>query len=145
VDTEIPIPTDAHDQGVPNTYVPFRNANLLGIGVAWAETLHAEAVYIGAHQEESTYPDCRAEFVEAYNQMVEVGTRPENHIEIRAPLIALDKAAIVRRGLELKAPLQLTWSCYQSEEIACGRCSSCQLRQKGFALAGAPDPIPYAL
>ncbi|MFT5087606.1 MAG: 7-cyano-7-deazaguanine synthase [Candidatus Latescibacterota bacterium] len=145
VDTEIPIPTEAQEQGVPTTYVPFRNANLLGIGVAWAETLNADAVYIGAHQEESAYPDCRAEFVEAYNRMVEVGTRPESHIEVCAPLIALDKTAIVRRGLELKAPLHLTWSCYQSEDIACGRCSSCRLRRKGFTQADAQDPIPYAL
>ncbi len=145
VDSDMPIPTDEQGQGVPNTSVPFRNANLLGIGVSWAETLGAEMVYIGAHQEESAYPDCRAEFVAAYNQMVAVGTHPENHIEICAPLIALDKTAIIRRGLALRAPLHLTWSCYQSEDLACGRCSSCRLRLKGFAHTDTPDPIPYAL
>lgn len=145
LDAHMPVPTDGQERGVPNTYVPFRNANLLGIGVAWAETIEAEAVYIGAHQEESSYPDCRAEFIAAYGQMVSLGTRPETHIEICAPLISLDKTAIVHRGLELKAPMHLTWSCYQSEDLACGQCSSCRLRLKGFAQAGAKDPIPYAL
>jgi 7-cyano-7-deazaguanine synthase len=144
LDPDMVVPTDMQEHGVPNTYVPFRNANLLGIGVAWAETLGAEAVYIGAHQEESVYPDCRSEFIAAYNQMVSLGTRPETRIDIRAPLITLDKAAIVQRGLDLKAPLHLTWSCYQSEDLACGQCSSCRLRLKGFAQARAKDPIPYA-
>lgn len=142
VDTALPIPT-REEAGVPNTYVPFRNANLLGIGVAWAEALGAEAVYIGAHQEESAYPDCRGEFIDAYNRMVQVGTRPDTQLAVRAPLIALDKAAIIRQGLDLQAPFHLTWSCYQSEDLACGRCSSCRMRLNGFATHGMEDPIPY--
>lgn len=142
VDSSIPVPTNP-ESGVPNTYVPFRNANLLGIGVAWAEAIGASTVWIGAHQEESAYPDCRSEFIEAYNRMVKQGTRPDTDIEIRAPLIALDKAAIIARGLDLQAPLDLTWSCYQSETLACGRCASCRMRLGGFAAHGSTDPIPY--
>ncbi len=142
VDPALAIPTHEED-GVPSTYVPFRNANLLGIGVAWAEVLGAEAIYIGAHQEESAYPDCRSEFIHAYNHMVQVGTRPNTHIEVRAPLIALDKAAIIRQGLDLQAPFHLTWSCYQSEDLACGRCTSCRMRLNGFATHCMKDPIPY--
>lgn len=142
VDPDLPIPT-REEAGVPSTYVPFRNANLLGIGVAWAEVLGAEAVYIGAHQEESAYPDCRSEFIDAYNHAVQVGTRPNTHIEVRAPLIALDKAGIIQKGLDLQAPLHLTWSCYQSENLACGRCTSCRMRLNGFAKHGMEDPIPY--
>lgn len=142
VDPTMPVPV-GRESGVPDTYVPFRNANLLGIGIAWAETIDASAVWIGAHQEESAYPDCRSEFIEAYNCMVEQGTRPDTHIQVCAPLIALDKAAIILRGLQLQAPLHLTWSCYQSEDLACGRCSSCRMRLSGFEAHGHTDPIPY--
>ncbi len=144
VDKTKNVPEGKEEEGVPNTYVPFRNANLLGIGVAWAETLGATSVHIGVHQEESAYPDCRAEFIDAYNKMVATGTRPDSHITVCAPLIALDKTTIVRRGIELKAPLHLTWSCYQNEDLACGQCSSCRLRLKGFVQANTSDPIPYA-
>lgn len=142
IDTALPVPEE-ESAGVPSTYVPFRNANLLGIAVAWAEVLGARQVYIGAHEEESQYPDCRASFFAAYNQMVAEGTRPDAGIRVETPLIALDKGAIVRRGVELGAPLHLTWSCYQREDQACGRCHSCRLRLEGFARAGLPDPIPY--
>ncbi len=142
VDSALPIPT-IEESGVPSTYVPFRNANLLGIGVAWAEVLNADAVFIGAHQEESAYPDCRREFIEAYNQMVDTGTRPETHLRISAPLIALDKAGIIKEGLQLQAPFHLTWSCYKSEDMACGRCASCRMRLGGFAAHHIQDPIPY--
>ena len=138
-----PLPSD-EGPGVPSTYVPFRNANLLGVGVAWAEVLGSGAVYIGVHQEEAAYPDCRAEFVEAYNRMVREGTRPTSRIEVRAPLIGLDKAAIVRSGADLGAPLHLSWSCYQAQERACGVCHSCRLRLRGFRRAGIEDPVPYA-
>lgn len=142
IDTALPVP-EGETQGVPSTYVPFRNANLLGIAVAWAEVLGARQVYIGAHEEESQYPDCRAGFFAAYNQMVAQGTRPGADIRVETPFIGLDKGGIVRRGAELGAPLHLTWSCYQREDRACGRCHSCRLRLAGFARAGLSDPIPY--
>ncbi len=116
----------------------------LAAAVAWAEVLKAEAVFIGANVLDSPgYPDCRPEYFEAFERVIELGTRPETHIRIHTPLIDLDKGGIVRLGLELGAPLELTWSCYQDDVRACGRCSSCRLRLKGFAAAGVPDPIPY--
>ena len=130
--------------GIPSTYVPFRNTNLLAAAVAWAEVLGADAVFIGANVLDNPgYPDCRPEYFEAFSRVIELGTRPETHIRINTPLIHLDKEGIVRLGLELGAPFELTWSCYQDEIRACGRCSSCRLRLKGFAAAGLPDPIPY--
>ena len=142
VDENMPVPEDC-DGAVPSTYVPFRNANILGIGVAWAEVLGASDLFIGAHQAGAPYPDCRAEFFAAYQRAVDLGTRPETQIHLRTPLVDLDKAAIVRRGLELDAPLHLTWSCYQSETQACGRCHSCVQRRRAFAATGAADPAPY--
>jgi len=145
IDPALAVPANEHADGqVPSTYVPFRNANILGLAVAWAEVIGAEEIFIGAHAEESVYPDCRREFFAAYNRMVAVGTRPESRICVRTPLIDVDKAAIVRRGLELNAPFHLTWSCYQNEDLACGRCHSCRLRRRGFRAAGTEDPIPYA-
>jgi 7-cyano-7-deazaguanine synthase len=144
-DLDRKVPTgDKEPPGIPSTYVPFRNSNLLAAAVAWAEVLKATAVFIGANVLDNPgYPDCRPEYFAAYNRLIELGTRPETHILIHTPLIQLDKAGIIRLGLELKAPLELTWSCYQAEEAACGRCSSCRLRLKGFAAVGVPDPIPY--
>lgn len=127
--------------GVPSTYVPFRNANLLAIAVAWAETMGAGAVYVGLHQEGSAYPDCRPAFVEAFNRMVVEGTRPGSAIQIRAPLLEMDKGQIVCLGHELRAPFHLTWSCYRREDRPCGTCHSCRLRQEGFAAAGLRDPL----
>jgi 7-cyano-7-deazaguanine synthase len=130
--------------GVPSTYVPFRNGNLLAIAASWAEVIGAQALVIGAVQEDgSGYPDCTEAFYRAFAAAIDAGTRPQTRLEILTPLIRLDKAAIVRRGLELGAPLHLTWSCYVSQERACGRCESCRLRLRGFARAGATDPIPY--
>lgn len=143
IDPALPVPEE-NTGGVPSTYVPFRNANLLGIAVAWAEAIGACPIYIGAHEPESLYPDCRRAFFAAYNQMVEEGTRPGSGIRVETPLIEMDKAGIIRRGVELRAPLHLTWSCYQREDRACGRCHSCSLRLEGFRRAGVPDPIPYA-
>jgi 7-cyano-7-deazaguanine synthase len=139
------VPTGEMDPpGIPSTYVPFRNTNLLAAVVAWAEVLGAAAVFIGANiLDNPGYPDCRPEYFEAFSRVIELGTRPETHIRIHTPLINLDKAGIVRLGLELGAPLELTWSCYLGNLRACGRCSSCRLRLKGFAAAGVPDPIPY--
>ncbi len=131
--------------GVPSTYVPFRNALLLAIGVSWAEVLGARALFIGAVEEDSSgYPDCRETFYQAFQAAVDAGTRPETRITIRTPLIHLAKRDIVRRGRELGAPLHLTWSCYTGQELACGRCESCLLRLRGFAAAGVTDPLPYA-
>ena len=132
---------------IPITYVPFRNAHFLSAAVSWAEVLEAEKIYIGAvEQDSSGYPDCRPEFYRAFNEVIRIGTRAGNEagsIEIVTPLIGLRKAQIVTLGLELGAPLDLTWSCYSREDRACGVCESCVLRMRAFAAAGAPDPIPY--
>ena len=129
---------------IPVTYVPFRNAHLLSVAVSWAEAVGARAIYIGAVAEDSSgYPDCRPEYYRAFQEVIRVGTRPETQIEIVTPVIQLKKSEIIRRGSELGAPLHLTWSCYQSEDLACGACDSCLLRLKAFAEAGLPDPIPY--
>jgi 7-cyano-7-deazaguanine synthase len=129
---------------IPVTYVPFRNAHFLSVAVSWAEAIGAEAVYIGAVAEDSSgYPDCRAEYYQVFQELVRVGTRPETHIEIRTPVIALKKSEIIRRGIELGAPLHLTWSCYQNEDRACGVCDSCSLRLAAFREARVRDPIAY--
>ena len=129
---------------IPVTYVPFRNAHFLSVAVSWAEAIGAEAIYIGAVAEDSSgYPDCRPEYYRAFQELIRVGTRPETQIEIVTPVITLKKSEIIRRGIELDAPLHLTWSCYQSEDMACGACDSCLLRLRAFAEAGVPDPIPY--
>jgi 7-cyano-7-deazaguanine synthase len=128
---------------IPVTYVPFRNAHFLATATSWAEVLGAEKIYIGAVQQDSSgYPDCRPEFYAAFNEAVRTGTK-EGRIRIETPLIALRKAEIVRLGLELSAPFDLTWSCYSREDRACGECDSCVLRLRAFAAAGACDPIPY--
>ena len=131
---------------IPTSYVPFRNSHLMAIATSWAEVTGAKRIYIGAVAEDSSgYPDCRPEFYEAFQQTINAGTRPETNIEIITPIIDLRKPEIIKRGLELSAPLELTWSCYQSEEVACGRCDSCALRLRAFAAAGVADPIPYAI
>ncbi len=131
-------------QEIPVTYVPFRNAHFLAVAVSWAEVLGAEKVYIGAvEQDSSGYPDCRPSYYAAFNALIRQGTK-EGNIEVVAPLIAMKKAQIVRLGLELNAPFDLTWSCYQGETRACGKCDSCRLRLRAFEEAGAKDPIPYA-
>jgi len=129
---------------IPTSYVPFRNANMLSIATSWAEVIGANAIYIGAVAEDSSgYPDCRPEFYAAFQQTIDTGTKPETHIEIRTPIIELSKAKIVKKGIELAAPLHLTWSCYRSEDLACGTCDSCALRLRGFEQAGVSDPIGY--
>lgn len=135
---------DLESTEIPSSYVPFRNAHLLAIAASWAEVLGAKAIFFGAVEEDSSgYPDCRASFVQAFNALIEQGTKPDTHMTIKTPLITLSKDAIVTRGLELEAPLHLTWSCYQGLEKACGHCDSCALRLRGFHRAGAQDPIPY--
>ena len=144
-DESIPVP-DAEMVGhdVPVTYVPFRNAHFLAVAVSWAEVLGAEKVYIGAVEPDSSgYPDCRPVYYKAFNEVVKAGTK-DGKIEIVTPLIAMRKAEIVRLGLELSAPFDLTWSCYSREDRACGICDSCVLRLRAFEAAGVPDPIPYA-
>src|SRR5436305_1361148 len=145
-DKNIPVPESGRiGFGIPITYVPFRNAHFLSAAVSWAEVLGAEKIYIGAvAQDSSGYPDCRPEYYEAFNQVIRVGTK-EGGIEIVAPLIALRKPEIIRRGLELGAPLELTWSCYTGEREACGVCDSCVLRLRAFEAAGSKDPLPYAV
>src|SRR5712664_154451 len=133
-----------HGSAIPVTYVPFRNAHFLSVAVSWAEAIGAGAIYIGAVAEDSSgYPDCRPEYYRVFQELIRVGTRPETQIEIMTPVITLKKSAIIRRGIELGAPLHLTWSCYQNEDIACGACDSCLLRWRAFAEAGMPDPIAY--
>ncbi len=131
---------------IPSSYVPFRNANLLSACVSWAEVINASAVFIGAVYEDSSgYPDCRPEFFVAYEKMVELGTKPQTKIKIETPIINLSKAEIIKKGIELDAPLHLSWSCYQSEDQACGVCDSCALRLRGFQIAGFEDPIHYKI
>ena len=135
---------DLKSKEIPTSYVPFRNANMLSIAVSWAEVIGANSIYIGAVAEDSSgYPDCRPEFYEAFQQTINTGTKPDTNIEIRTPIIQLSKAEIVKKGIELDAPLHLTWSCYRSETLACGTCDSCALRLRGFEHAGVRDPIRY--
>src|ERR1041385_847797 len=129
---------------IPSSYVPFRNGNFLAIAASWAEVIGAKRIYIGAVEEDSSgYPDCRRAFFDGYEQAIDLGTKPDTRIRIVTPVIRMHKRDIVREAIRLKAPIEKTWSCYQSEEIACGECDSCALRLRGFALAGAEDPIPY--
>jgi len=143
-DRDIDVP-ESHAIGhdIPVTYVPFRNAHFLSVAVSWAEVLGATQIYIGAvEQDSSGYPDCRPAYYRAFNEVIRLGTK-EGRIEIVTPLIQLRKFEIVRLGLELGAPLDLTWSCYSREDSACGVCDSCVLRLRAFREAGSADPIPY--
>lgn len=146
-DNQIPVSTpDLASRAVPSSYVPFRNAHLLATAASWGEVIKARAIYIGAVAEDSSgYPDCRPEFYAAFQQAIDVGTKPETRITIETPVIAMRKSEIVRQGLDLAAPLHLTWSCYQASDRACGNCDSCALRLRAFREAGATDPIAYML
>lgn len=129
---------------VPSTYVPFRNANILAIATSWAEVVGAEALFIGAVEEDSSgYPDCRDVFFRAFELVINTGTKPGTAIRIVTPLISLRKSEIVMLGTRLSAPLELSWSCYSRQDVACGHCDSCALRLRGFVEAGMRDPIPY--
>jgi 7-cyano-7-deazaguanine synthase len=145
-DASIPVREGDPVEGlIPTSYVPFRNAHLLAAATSWAEVIGAGAVYVGAVWDDSSgYPDCRPEFYRAFEEAIRLGTRPETKVRIVTPVIAMSKAEIVRTGLDLAVPFEKTWSCYRSEEQACGRCESCRLRLDGFRRAGARDPIPYA-
>jgi 7-cyano-7-deazaguanine synthase len=154
-DENIPVPeitplrtpnSELRTSSIPTTYVPFRNAHLLSIAVSWAEVIGATKIFIGAVEEDSSgYPDCREVFYQAFNKVIEMGTKPETRIDIITPLIHLNKSAIVKEGIKRRAPLHLTWSCYRNNDRACGRCESCMLRLKGFKGAGVDDPIPYEM
>lgn len=130
---------------IPSTYVPFRNANILSIAVSWAEVIRAQKIYIGAMEEDATgYPDCREEFYQVFNRLIQIGTKPETQIMVETPIIHMTKSEVIKYGMEKRAPLHLTWSCYKSNgPIACGECDSCALRLRGFNQAGFRDPIDY--
>lgn len=145
-DPALPVPpADLTRKGIPTSYVPFRNANMLSVAVSWAEVIGATSIFIGAVEEDSSgYPDCRREFFDAFEHAVKAGTRPGTRISLVTPVIGLSKKEIVAAGMEFGAPLHLTWSCYAREDLACGVCDSCALRLRGFRQAGVKDPIPYA-
>jgi 7-cyano-7-deazaguanine synthase len=143
-DPDIPVDKDNTNKQIPMSYVPFRNTHLLSIAISWAEVIRAEKVYIGAVQQDSPdYPDCRAEYYDAFNRLVEIGTKPTTNIKVVTPLLNMNKSEIVKKGIELASPLHLTWSCYERNDMACGLCQSCILRLEAFAEAGAEDKIPY--
>jgi 7-cyano-7-deazaguanine synthase len=136
---------DLDSDEIPASYVPFRNANLLSMAVSYAEANECSAVFIGAHSEDfSGYPDCRPAFFEAFQEVINVGTKPETEIELIAPFVEWSKTEIAERGLELNVPYELTWSCYRDEEPACGKCDACAFRLEAFRNVGSSDPINYA-
>jgi 7-cyano-7-deazaguanine synthase len=144
-DQKIDVPTGGLEEGVPVTYVPFRNGIFLSIAAAVAEKHGAQALFIGVVEEDSSgYPDCRESYIEQMQKAINLGTKDETNLEIKMPLVALKKSQIVQKSLALNVPLKDTWSCYKSEEKACGVCDSCRLRLKGFEEAGSVDPILYA-
>ena len=137
---------DLQTEEIPSSYVPFRNGNILSVAASHAEVLGASKIFIGAVEEDSSgYPDCRDDFFSAFNKVINMGTKPDTHIEIVTPVITLKKWEIVTKGIELGAPLDKTWSCYQNEDEACGVCDSCALRLRGFQKIGMEDPLPYKI
>ncbi len=143
-DHNLPINKDNQDVNIPNTYVPFRNTHLLSIAVSWAEVVNAGQIYISAiKQDNPDYPDCRAEYFDAFKRLVEVSTKPTTILKVVTPLLNMSKAEIVKKGIELAAPLQLTWSCYERNDKACGHCQSCLIRLKAYKDAGFKDKIHY--
>jgi 7-cyano-7-deazaguanine synthase len=142
-DKNIEVPkADLENKEIPISYVPFRNANILSASVSWAEVIEATAIYIGAVEEDSSgYPDCRRSFYDAFEKTIEEGTKPNTNIKVITPLINLNKKEIIIKGFELNSPIELSWSCYENNEIPCGECDSCALRARGFKLANKIDPI----
>jgi len=149
---EIAVPhdrsADEMGEGIPVTYVPGRNLIFLSLATAYAEVIDADDIFLGVNVLDSSgYPDCRPEFLEAFartaNLATKAGTQDGRTLHFRAPLIQMTKAQIVQEGTRLGVPWELTWSCYEGGERACGQCDSCQLRLKGFAEAGLTDPLPY--
>ena len=144
-DKSIDVPTTGIEDGVPITYVPFRNGIFLSMSAAVAEKEGATAISIGVVEEDSSgYPDCRESYIKSMQESINLGTKDETNIEIKMPLVALKKSQIVQKSIKLEVPLHLTWSCYKDEDAACGVCDSCRLRLNGFKLAGVTDPINYA-
>ena len=134
-------PARAH---IPNTYVPFRNANLLAIATSYAESKDANAIFIGVQSlDYSGYPDCRPQFIDAFQRVINLGTKETTHIALNTPFISMTKTEILKLGLALGVPYNHTWSCYRNETKACGTCGSCHFRKEAFAHAGVPDPIRY--
>ncbi len=145
-DNNIPVVKSTSDKKdeIPNSYVPFRNGNILAIATSWAEVIEAQALVIGAMQVDySGYPDCRDDFFDAMEKAINLGTKPDTYLRILTPIINYTKADVVRKGIELGVPFEHTWSCYSDSNKACGKCDSCTLRLKGFADAGRADPIEY--
>jgi 7-cyano-7-deazaguanine synthase len=142
-DTDLPIGAAGEETtAIPLTYVPFRNTHLIAIAVSWAEVIGAERIYIGVVEEDASgYPDCRQSYLDAVNEVIRLGTRPETALEVEAPLIGMGKAEIVRLGADLNAPFDLTWSCYRREDAPCRNCLSCELRARAFREAGVEDPL----
>jgi 7-cyano-7-deazaguanine synthase len=129
---------------IPSSYVPFRNANILSIATSWAEVINAEAIAVGAMEQDSSgYPDCREDFFDAYEKMIDLGTKPTTKIKILRPIINMTKKEIVEKGILMELPFEITWSCYKNSDISCGECDSCALRLRGFAKAGMTDPLTY--
>jgi len=144
-DTKIDLEKGKPVEGeIPSSYVPFRNTHLLSIAVSYAEVIGAQSIFIGAVEPDgSGYPDCRQEYIEAFNNLVCVGSKAGEKIKVYAPLIKMDKKSIVMKGKELEVPFEFSWSCYEDGSLACGQCHSCFLRLKGFELAGIADPLNY--
>ena len=142
-DSNIPVTkADLNNKKIPSSYVPFRNANILSFAVSWAEVINAKSIFIGAVEEDSSgYPDCRRSFFDAFEKAIDKGTKNDTKIKIETPLIHLSKKEIILKGVELGAPLHLSWSCYKNQEIPCQNCDSCALRKRGFKNAKIKDPI----
>jgi len=145
--TDPSMPVKPHAEagdGIPQTYVPFRNANLLSVATSFAEARGADAIYIGVQASDySGYPDCRPEFIEAFQQVINLGTRPDTRISLKTPFVRMNKSEILKIGMDLGVPYEDTWSCYQDGEKACGVCGSCHFRKEAFEAIGVEDPIPY--
>lgn len=145
-DNNIDVKDYENSESVPDSYVPFRNAHLIAIGVSWAEVIGANRIYIGAVEEDSSgYPDCRESFYKSLNQTINLGTKDDTKIEIKTPIIHLRKSETIKIGVELGIPMDLSWSCYRNNDKACGTCDSCHLRIQSFKEAKLKDPIPYAI
>ena len=142
-DLSIEVPkANLENSEIPNSYVPFRNANILSAAVSWAEVINADTIYIGAVEEDSSgYPDCRRSFYDAFEKTIDEGTKPQTKIKIKTPLIEMSKRDIVSYAFNNNSPIQFSWSCYRNEDVPCGECDSCKLRERGFKLAGYRDPI----
>lgn len=135
---------DLESDEIPSSYVPFRNSNLLSMATSYAEANECDAIFIGAHSEDySGYPDCRPEFFEAFQNVIDVGTKPETNIDLIVPFVDWSKTDIAARGVELEVPYEITWSCYREEAPACGTCDACAFRLKAFQEIGEKDPIDY--